>query len=78
MEKDAHLIEAALKADQIVISRDEKVRSLFKAACLSIRALQSILWANPEIEDEQVISWLEAGAKPEIVRALGHGSSKSR
>jgi hypothetical protein len=73
MEKDAHLVEAALRADRIVISRDERVRALFRAACPSIRELRDILWANPEIEVEQVISWLEAGTKLEVKRKLEHG-----
>ncbi|HKH44188.1 MAG TPA: hypothetical protein VKM72_05940 [Thermoanaerobaculia bacterium] len=30
LEKDCHLVETALKADRIVISRDEAVRNLFR------------------------------------------------
>jgi hypothetical protein len=68
--KDAHLIEAALLTDRIVVSRDEVVRDLFRQACPKIRPIRSVLWANPEIEDEQVVCWLEQGAKVEASRRL--------
>jgi hypothetical protein len=70
LEKDCHLVEAALQVDRIVISRDETVRALFRQACPTVPELQEIIWANPEIKEEQVVFWLEAGAKAEQARKL--------
>ncbi len=69
--KDAHLVEAACQTDRIVISRDEVVRALFRRACPQIQEIQGVCWANPEIEDERVVDWLESGARNEPARRLG-------
>jgi hypothetical protein len=58
--KDLPLIEAALQADHIVVSRDENARALFQ-----IRELSTITWVNPVNEPERVLGWLEEGA-PEV------------
>jgi len=71
LEKDCHLVETALKADQIVISRDEAVRNLFRQVCPSVEELKPILWANPEKEKERTVEWVRAGAGPERWRWLG-------
>lgn len=71
IEKDAHLLEAALQADRIVISRDETVRILFRQCCPAVREIRNVLWANPEVEAEEVVPWLEGGARMEAVRRLG-------
>lgn len=70
MEKDAHLLEAALRADRIVISCDEKVRALFQDACSEVHEIRTVHWANPEIEAEEVVPWLQAGARAEAKRRL--------
>ncbi len=69
--KDAHLLEAALQADRIVISRDEEVRVLFRQCCPAVKEIRNVLWANPEIEAEEVVPWLEGGARMEASRRLG-------
>ncbi|HEX6902720.1 MAG TPA: hypothetical protein VF789_23585 [Thermoanaerobaculia bacterium] len=69
--KDAHLLEAACQTDRIVISRDETVRDLFRRACPEIKEIRDICWANPEVEDERVVDWLESGARSEPARQLG-------
>lgn len=71
IEKDTHLLEAALQADRIVISRDETVRTLFRQCCPAVKEIRNVLWANPEIEAEEVVSWLEGGARMETARRLG-------
>jgi hypothetical protein len=71
IEKDAHLLEAALQADRIVISRDETVRALFRQCCPAVAEIRTVLWANPEVEAEKVIPWLEGGARMEPSRRLG-------
>src|SRR4051812_47317963 len=70
MEKDAHLLEAALQTDRIVISCDEKVRGLFQNACSAVSEIRAVHWANPEIEAEEVIPWLQDGAQAEAKRRL--------
>jgi hypothetical protein len=70
MDKDAHLLEAALRTDRIVVSCDEKSRALFRAACADVREIRVILWVNPEVEAEEVVAWLQAGARTEPGRRL--------
>jgi hypothetical protein len=71
MEKDAHLIEAALRYDRIVLSRDEAMRQLLSEAASDIQELQKIVWANPALDADAVLLWLEQGARVEATRRLG-------
>ncbi len=71
MEKDAHLLEAAVATDGIVISKEKVVRALFRQAAVEIQEIRSVLWANPVLEGEQVVSWLQSGARVERSRTLG-------
>ena len=45
IEKDLHLVEAALIADKVIVSRDDKARGLF-----SLPMLQTLTWINPTRE----------------------------
>jgi hypothetical protein len=67
--KDAHLIEAALRADRIVASLDENARALFNTA-----ELNSVTWVNPVSERARIQKWLEQGAPPVEEWKLGHQS----
>lgn len=69
MEKDWHLIEAALCADRTVASSDATVRRLFARAALAIAQLQPIVWVNPSTED--LTAWLQADAPPDAEKQLG-------
>lgn len=71
MLKDAHLLEAALLTDRVVISRERIVRALFHRAAEAIADLRRVHWANPEIAEDEVQTWLRAGAKTEARRTLG-------
>lgn len=71
MEKDAHLIEAAIQHDRIVLSRDEAMRQILRQVAAEIREVAQILWANPALEDDGVLDWLEGGARVEAARRLG-------
>ncbi|AUX47022.1 hypothetical protein SOCE26_085330 [Sorangium cellulosum] len=71
MLKDAHLVEAAQATDRTVVSLDERVRALFAAASERVRALKSVVWANPGREAEACPKWLEDGAPPHPHRRLG-------
>lgn len=76
--KDIHLLEAALASDKIVISLDENTaHKFFDKAAQTIIELQKITWVNPDrIEEEEPISWLKNGAKPDKNRLLGCNLAK--
>jgi hypothetical protein len=71
MEKDAHLIEAALQHDRIVLSRDDAMRQILRGLAAEIREVAQIFWSNPAVEEEGVRAWLKGGAKAEAARRLG-------
>ncbi len=70
-EKDAHLIEAALAGDQIVVSLDDRAREAFSIASRDVQKLTSIVWVNPGKSSEEVPAWLRDGAPDEAYRKLG-------
>jgi hypothetical protein len=70
LEKDSHLVEAALGHDRIVLSRDEAMRQILNVAAERVRELRTIQWANP-VSEEGIVRWLEAGARMEPSRRLG-------
>ena len=71
MEKDFHLLQAALATDQTVISLDETVRQLFKRTTQQVGEIQHIIWVNPDqTAEERPIAWLQNGAPPEAHRRL--------
>lgn len=57
--KDLPLIEAALRADRVVVSLDEEARESFR-----FRELNVVTWVNPLRERDRIGSWLEDGAPP--------------
>jgi hypothetical protein len=76
LRKDFHLVEAAIATDRTVVSLDEIVRRLLKAAAASVAGIKKVVWVNPDRTAEQAINWLVAGAKPESERMLGHRESR--
>ena len=71
MQKDFHLLQAALATDQTVISLDEAVRGLFKRASQQVGEIRNIIWVNPDkTTEEHPILWLQNGAPPEAHRRL--------
>ena len=70
--KDFHLIAAAIASDRTVVSLDEIVRRLFKAAAESVEAIRKVVWVNPVKPAEDAVQWLRSGAKAEAARMLGH------
>lgn len=69
MEKDWHLIEAALRADRTVASSDKIVRALFVRAEVVIAQLSPIVWVNPSTGD--FTTWLKANAPADANKRLG-------
>ena len=70
INKDFHLLQAALATDQTIVSRDERIHRLFKNAARQVSEIRDILWANPATEGESACDWLRAGAPPEASRRL--------
>ena len=71
IEKDFHLLQAALATDQTVISLDETIRGLFRQASQSVGEIRNIIWVNPDrTAEEHPIAWLKNGAPPETYRRL--------
>jgi hypothetical protein len=64
MLKDAHLLEAALAADCVIISADNKAWKLFTAARAQVKPIKKIEWANPADEEDGLVGWLESGTSP--------------
>ena len=71
MLEDVHLIEAAIAADNTILSCDKTARELFDKAAVRLGELRLIVWANPCKDEDQCIAWLEQGAEPEKHRRLG-------
>ena len=71
MRKDIHLLEAALKSDKIVASKDKKAQRHFGIVCQHIGEIRDVVWVNPDNEEEMCIDWLKDGAPAEQHRQLG-------
>jgi hypothetical protein len=69
MDKDWHLVEAALRADRTVASSDETVHRLLVRAARVIAQLRPIVWVNPSLED--LSAWLQTDAPEEPEKQLG-------
>ena len=72
MQKDMHLILAALATDQTVVALDDHAREQFRFAAFTVSAVACVVWVNPGNVEEELTKWLAAGAKPEAKRRLGH------
>ena len=71
MEKDFHLLQAALVTGQTIISLDETVRVLFKRVSQQVGEIRNIIWVNPDrTAEEHPIAWLRNGAPAEAERRL--------
>ena len=70
IEKDFHLLQAALATDQTIISLDETIFRLFKRASQQVGEIRNVIWVNPDKTAEEPIAWLQNGAQPEAHRRL--------
>jgi hypothetical protein len=61
VEKDIHLIEAALKTDKKIISNDPKERRKFVKISPIVVELQTIIWTSTS-DSDSLIKWLNGGA----------------
>lgn len=72
MFKDVHLLEAALKADNIITSLNDKDRDRFIELCHVAVMIRAVMWVNPDTEGAACITWLVNGAEDEPARQLGY------
>lgn len=66
MEKDCHLLDAAIATDLRIVSLDNVARDLYKSK-LKMPDVKDVMWVNPVVDAEGLSTWLETGAadKPE-------------
>ena len=62
MNKDIHLLEAALATDKIVASKEVEAHDLFEDVCSRVGEIRDVMWVNPVVEEESCIVWLKQGA----------------
>ncbi len=78
VRKDALLVKAAVAADRLVASRDEKARALFWRLAQEAPEIRSLVWVNPCKKDDDALAWLEGGARSEAWRRLGGQAAPAR
>lgn len=69
VQKDLHLIEAAMATDNVVVSLDDRAHTDFR-----VEATANITWVNALTEGGHAAYWLKKGAKPVKRWKLGHTS----
>lgn len=69
VQKDLHLIEAALATDRVVISLDDRAQ-----AALCVEATREVTWVNAVAEGGHAIYWLRDGAPAKNEWKLGYGA----
>lgn len=69
MEKDWHLVEAALATDRTISSSDDSARASFCTAAVKVASLKAIVWVNPSVTD--LVDWVCADAPSDPERRLG-------
>ncbi|MEG6586879.1 hypothetical protein [Dendrosporobacter sp. 1207_IL3150] len=72
MIKDIHLVEASVKTDEIIISKDDKARYHFALEANGIAQLANITWVNPTNELEDSLLWLEKDCPEQHERKLSY------
>ena len=70
IKKDAHLLSAALQTGGRVCSLDEVVRAHCARQLGREPDIGSIVWVNPDREEETPLGWLAAGAPVQKRRQL--------
>ena len=76
--KDFHLLIAAIETDKTIITRDERLRQILHVASQQVGELRSIMCANPDFTEEEIVAWLNRGAPTEIKRCLGYRVRKNK
>ncbi len=56
--KDAHLLEAAIRCDKRIISRDARALGLFRELCPTLGKYREILWADLTGMPTETLEWI--------------------
>jgi len=59
LEKDTHLIEAALASDRRIISFDRKVLGKLPLLLSVLPDISTLYWCNPVLDENSAIQWLK-------------------
>lgn len=78
MQKDIHLVEAALESDRIIASLEQNSRALFHQAADTVPELRQVMWINPVELKGELESWLKKGLSPKPGLKLGFKSTKKK
>jgi hypothetical protein len=79
VNKDLHLVGAAIASDKIVISLDDKVRQYLAQPAREVAAVGAIMWDNPCEKPASTAGWLKDGAPLDHSRRLAnHPAPASR
>ena len=70
MDKDFPLIQAAMASDGIIVSADDRARSLFSAAAQQVGEIRQIMWVSPD-DVVAILEWLDDGAPRNAAFELG-------
>jgi hypothetical protein len=67
VQKDLHLIEAAMATDNVVVSLDDRARADFR-----VEAAANVTWVNAFGAGGHAVYWLRKGARPVPKWKLGY------
>ena len=70
MTKDAHLLAAAIRTGNRILSLDDKIRNHFGGKFRAHDEVTAVVWGNPLIQEEDAIGWLNEGAPMDARRTL--------
>jgi hypothetical protein len=65
IRKDFHLVEAALVTDKTILSLDNALKSLLRTASTNIPQFKQLMYINPTMENQEVLTWIRNGANHE-------------
>jgi hypothetical protein len=63
VNKDFHLVQAALVSDKLVSSLDDKMKKILTKICDEHTVLKTISWLNPDKQCETTTDWFINGCK---------------
>lgn len=70
LRKDFHLVQSALASDRTILSNEREFPKYVSIACVTVRVLSGLYYANPSLEGESCIQWIQAGAENETGRRI--------
>ena len=71
MNKDIHLLEAAMATDRIIASKENEAHAHFAVVCDHIGEIRDVMWVNPVDEEDACAGWLKQWSACESGAATG-------